>query len=212
MTSALGLFVNLALSTPLLPAKESIPLLIYGASSAVGAYAIKLAKLANIHPIIGVAGSGGDFAKSIGCDVVVDYRRDNVVEDIKKAVAEHAPGKKLLHVYDAISEQPSGEHINAVAEQGAIITHVLMNAKDYDAERFTVIRTMVGDVHGEDAYRRDFGSAYYRLFGKWMKEGRFAPHPYEVVAGGLEAVVGGLMRLKEGKVSAKKLIFKVADA
>jgi NADPH:quinone reductase-like Zn-dependent oxidoreductase len=212
MTSALGLFVNLALPTPLLPAKESIPLLIYGASSAVGAYAIKLAKLANIHPIIGVAGSGGDFAKSIGCDVIVDHRKGQVVEDIKKALSEHAPGRKLLHVYDAISEQPSGEHVNAVADQGATVTHVLMNTKDYDSEKFTVIRTMVGDSHGEDASRRDFAYAYYRLFGKWMKEGRFAPHPYEVVPGGLEAVVGGLMRLKEGKVSAKKLIFKVADA
>ncbi|GHJ85931.1 hypothetical protein NliqN6_2333 [Naganishia liquefaciens] len=212
MTSAIGLFVNLRLPTPLLPATEPTPVLVYGASSAVGAFAIKLAKLANIHPIIGVAGSGGDFAKSIGCDVIVDYRKGNVAEDIKSALREHASGKQLLHVYDAISEHGSGEHINAVADQGAIVTHVLQNEKDYDSSKFTVIRTMVGDSHGKDAYRQDFAYAYYRLMSKWMKEGRFKPHPYEVVSGGLEAVVGGLMQLKEGKVSAKKLLFKVSDA
>lgn len=212
MTSALGLFVNLRLPTPLLPASEPIPLLIYGASSAVGAFAIKLAKLANIHPIIGVAGSGGEFAKSIGCDVIVDYRKGNVAEDIKSALEKHAPGKQLLHVYDAISEHSSGDHINAVADKGAIVTHVLQNEKDYDSSKFTVIRTMVGDSHGKEAYRRDFAYAYYRLMSKWIKEGRFKPHPYEVVPGGLEAVVGGLMQLKEGKVSAKKLLFKVSDA
>lgn len=212
MTSALGLFVNLKLPTPLLPATEPQPLLIYGAASAVGAYAIKFAKLANIHPIIGVAGSGGDFAKSIGCDVIVDYRKGNVVDDIKKALKEHANGQKLLRVYDAISEHGSGDHINAVADQGAIVTHVLMNEKDYDANKFTVIRTMVGDSHGKEAYRRDFAYTYFRLFGKWLKEGRLQAHPYEVVPGGLEGVESGLLQLKEGKVSAKKLLFKIADA
>ncbi|KAJ9123656.1 hypothetical protein QFC24_003427 [Naganishia onofrii] len=212
MTSALGLFVNLKLPTPLLPATEPQPLLIYGAASAVGAYAIKFAKLANIHPIIGVAGSGGDFAKSIGCDVIVDYRKGNVVEDIKKALKEHANGQKLLRVYDAISEHGSGDHINAVADQGAIVTHVLMNEKDYDSNKFTVIRTMVGDSHGKEAYRRDFAYTYFRLFGKWLKEGRLQAHPFEVVPGGLEGVESGLLQLKEGKVSAKKLLFKIADA
>lgn len=144
--------------------------------------------------------------------MVVDYRNSNVVEDIKRAMSEHAPGQKLLHVYDAISEDPSGSHINAVADEGATITHVLMNTNDYDGDKFTVIRTLVGDAHGEDASRRDFAYAYFRLIGQWMKQGRFQPHPYEVVPGGLKAVVDGLMQLKEGKVSAKKLLFKVAEA
>ncbi|KAJ9100735.1 hypothetical protein QFC19_005474 [Naganishia cerealis] len=212
MTSAIGLFVNLALPTPLLPATEPRPLLIYGAASAVGAYAIKFAKLANIHPIIGVAGSGGEFAKSIGCDVIVDYRNGNVVEDIKKALKEHANGQKLLHVYDAISEHGSGDHINAVTDQGAIVTHVLQNEGDYDSSKFKIIRTMVGDSHGQEAYRRDFAYTYFRLFSKWLKEGRMQAHPHEVVPGGLEGVADGLLQLKNGEVSAKKLLFKISDA
>ncbi|KAH6910011.1 NADPH2:quinone reductase [Coprinopsis sp. MPI-PUGE-AT-0042] len=198
MTSAIGLFISLRLPTPLLPATQPIPLLIYGASSAVSAYAIKFAQLANIHPIIGVAGSGGDFAKSIGADVI--------------ALQEHAKGEKLLHVYDAISEGETGKHISEVASEGAYITHVLQNADDYDKKKnFTVIRTTVGDSHNKESdYKRDFATAYFRLFSRWLADGRLKAHPHEV-AGGLDDVVDGLKRLKEGKVSAKKLVFKVAD-
>jgi hypothetical protein len=36
-------------------------------------------------------------------------------------------------------------------------------------------------------------------------------HPYEVLPYGLESVEEGLRQLKEGNVSAKKLIYRVAD-
>jgi len=41
MTAALGLFQELDLPTPLHPATEKIPVVIYGGSSAVGAFALK---------------------------------------------------------------------------------------------------------------------------------------------------------------------------
>jgi NADPH:quinone reductase len=52
MTAAVGLFLRLGLPQPFVPASKPIPLLIYGAASAVGSYAIKLAKHSNIHPLI----------------------------------------------------------------------------------------------------------------------------------------------------------------
>jgi NADPH:quinone reductase len=178
----------------------------------VGAYAIKLAKLANIHPIIGVAGASSPFAQSIGADVVIDYRNGAVVQDIQKALEEYAKGHKLLHVYDAISEGESGKHVSEVASEGARITHVLQNTEDYDQSKgFTVVKTTVGDSHNKDvAFKRDFADAYFELFSRWLGDGRLTAHPYEVV-GGLDTVLDGLKRLKEGKVSAKKLLFKVAD-
>lgn len=48
-------------------------LVVYGASSSVGAYAVQLAKRAGFF-VVGVAGSSADYAKSIGADEVVDYR------------------------------------------------------------------------------------------------------------------------------------------
>lgn len=50
MTSAVALFYDLRLPIPITPAREPTPLIIHGGSSAVGAFTIKLASLANIHP------------------------------------------------------------------------------------------------------------------------------------------------------------------
>ncbi len=52
MTAAIALYQQHKLPLPWLPAKENIPLVVYGGSTAVGAFAIKLAKLSKISPII----------------------------------------------------------------------------------------------------------------------------------------------------------------
>ena len=207
MTAVIGMFDRLQLPTPLAPAKEDVPLLVYGGSSAVGAFTIKLAKLANIHPIIAVAGSGGEFARSIGADHVVDYRKNNVVADIKTALH----GKKLERAYDAISEGDSVAHIDQVLADGGIHTTVLEVKEQETATRIKVVRTMVGDAHNGAPHLQDLASAYYRLIGRWLADGRFEPHPHEVLPGGLAGVEEGLRRLQEGKVSAKKLVFRIDE-
>jgi NADPH:quinone reductase-like Zn-dependent oxidoreductase len=55
------MFRNLKLPTPWNPATTSTPFVIYGASSAVGSFAIKLARNSNIHPIIAIAGKGSHY-------------------------------------------------------------------------------------------------------------------------------------------------------
>jgi NADPH2:quinone reductase len=208
MTAAIGLFVKLDhLPTPLSPAKEGEenPLVIYGGSSAVGAFAIKLAKLANIHPIITVAGSSGDFAKSIGADIVVDYRQGDVSEGLKKALG----GKQLLGAYDAISEKDSVNHLADVVQPGGKIVTVLPTPTP--SSNITVERMSVGESHDGSPYVRDFASAYFRLFTRWAEQGRFDPHPHEVIPGGLSGVEEGLRRLQQGKVNAKKLVFRIEE-
>lgn len=54
-----------------------IPLIVYGASGAVGAYAIKLAQTSNIHLIIAVAGRAQPFVETLITrekgDIIIDY-------------------------------------------------------------------------------------------------------------------------------------------
>jgi NADPH:quinone reductase len=107
MTAAIGLYINLELPAPWHPATKPIPLIVYGASSAVGAFAIKLAVRSNVHPIIAVGGKGEAFVKSIidesKGDVFVDYRSgaDKLVEGMKAGLK----GAEVYHAYDAISEK-----------------------------------------------------------------------------------------------------------
>jgi len=63
---------------------------VYGASTSVGAHAVKLARNSNIHPIIAIAGRGTDYVTTIvdttKGDAVFDYRdgADKVIGKIKK--------------------------------------------------------------------------------------------------------------------------------
>lgn len=49
------------------------------------------------------------------------------------------------------------------------------------------------------------------LFGLGLAEGWFKGHPYEVVEGGLDGLQKALQILEEGKISAKKLVLRIAD-
>lgn len=113
MTAALGMYQRLKLPVPWCPADQEIPLVIYGAASAVGAYAVKMAVLSNIHPLICVAGRGIPYVetlidKSKG-DIVIDYRQghDAVVSGMKNALG----GEKLIYAFDAVSEFGSYQNI-----------------------------------------------------------------------------------------------------
>ncbi|EAU38810.1 conserved hypothetical protein [Aspergillus terreus NIH2624] len=93
MTSAVALYQHLRLPVPWQPATSPLPLVIYGGASAVGAYAIQLARRSNIHPIIAVAGRGIPFVEGLldrsKGDSVIDYRQgdDAVISGIRAALA-----------------------------------------------------------------------------------------------------------------------------
>lgn len=71
------------------------PLVIYDAASAVGAYAVKLANLLNVHLLLCVAHRGISFMKSLvdEIDAILDYRKgeDFVVGEIQRLLE----GKEL---------------------------------------------------------------------------------------------------------------------
>lgn len=213
MTAALGLHERLGFDAPWVTGSKNgeTPLLVYGGASAVGAYAIKLAQRAGIHPIIAVAGRGIPFVESLLSkdkgDAVVDYRNgdDAVVSGIRSALN----GKKLAHAFDAVSENGSYTNIVKVLESDGQLTLVLPG-KEYEGVPETVQRTttMVGEAHGKD---KDFAFVFFRYMARGLAEGWFKPHPVEVVGGGLEGVEEGLRNLKEGKASATKYVFRIGE-
>lgn len=222
MTAAIGLHLRLGLPTPWAPATEPIPLVVYGGASAVGAFAIKLAAKSNIHPIIAVAGRGRSFVETLidssKGDAIVDYRDGDeaVVQGIRDALG--AAG--LKHALDATAEHNS--YVNtakAMQAAGGKITTVLP-VKEYEdmPDKVDFSTTWVGIAHGDkEMYgkiqheAKDFAYAWFRLFARWLDDGSFKPHPYEVVEGGFQGVEKGLKNLMEGKASAVKYVFRIAD-
>ncbi|GAB7350169.1 hypothetical protein MBLNU459_g0834t1 [Dothideomycetes sp. NU459] len=214
LTSAVGLYARLGLPQPWLPATTRIPLVIYGASSAVGSYALQLAAKSNIHPLICVAGKAGAHVEKFldrgKGDTIVDYRGGDaaVVEGIKAALDG---GEQLRYAFDCVSEKGSFQNLSKVlAPQGGSKITLVLPGADYSdipagIEHST---TMVGDVHGK---LKDFGYVYFRYLTRGLEEGWFKPQPQEVVPGGLAGVQQALQNLKDGKASAVKYVFKIAD-
>ena len=184
----------------------------------MGAFVIKLARQADIHPIIAVAGKGASYVETLldpsKGDAIVDYRKgaDAVVQELQTALRKSAPGvSQFPYVFDAVSEHGSVDIIGKVIDPKGAATFVL----DYNADvlpptvRHT--RTGVSDVHGDVAATRDLGFVGYRYFGKGLRDGWFSGHPFEVRENGLEGVEAALTDLKNGKASAVKYVFRIAD-
>ncbi|RYP57158.1 hypothetical protein DL769_009659 [Monosporascus sp. CRB-8-3] len=209
MTAAVGLYLRLGLPEPWRPATEPIPLVIYGAASAVGAYSVQLAKRSNIHPLICVAGKSGSYVETLidrsKGDTIIDYRDGDeaVVEGLKKA----AGGTRLLYAFDAVAEHGSYINLGRVLSEGSKMTLVLPPGGDSPVHVAASL-TLVGSVHNE---AKDFGFVYFRYLGRGLQEGWFKPHPQVVVPGGLAGIQKALEDLIAGKAHAVKFVFRIAD-
>ncbi|KAJ4266110.1 fusarubin cluster-oxidoreductase [Fusarium torreyae] len=214
LTAACALYARLGLPEPWLPVSDSqrIPLVIWGASSAVGSYAIQLAKRSNIHPLICVAGRAQDHVEKLidrsKGDTVIDYRegRQTVVKEIKASLN----GAKLEYAFDAVSEMGSYQTIcEALDHQTGKIT-LIVPAQSYSDIPKTIQKsvTTVASIH-EDL--KDFGYVFTRYFSKGLEEGWLKAHPQEIIPGGLEGVEKGLKDLKNGTASAVKYVYRIAD-
>jgi len=209
-TAAIGVYVDQGLPPPWQPATEAIPLLVYGAASSVGAYAVQLARRSNVHPIICVAGSSIPYVETLidrsRGDTIVDYRDGDeaVVQGLQKAIGD----AKVLHAFDAVSEHNSYQNLCRVLPTGAKFNTVL-GIRDYKVpDGITHAMTGVGRVHRD---LKDFGFVYFRYFGRGLAEGWFKAQPQEVVPGGLAGVEVGLTNLREGKGHGVKYVFRIAD-
>jgi NADPH2:quinone reductase len=219
LTAAVALFRNLGLPTPWNPSTKSTPFLIYGASSSVGSYAIKFARNSNIHPIIAVAGKGTHYVRTLLSesegDVVIDYRNgpDQTIKEIRAHLKNGDYGQ-VRHGLDPGIGEPSQKVLTEIVAPDGEINLVLPS--DWDAGSATKTSTSVGIVHNQDngaygADGTDLGLVTCRWISRAWQAGTFEGHPFEVRPGGLEGVGQALQDLKDGKQSAVKYVFRIAD-
>ncbi|KAH8645503.1 zinc-binding oxidoreductase-like protein ToxD [Xylariales sp. PMI_506] len=196
---------------------ERVPLLIYGVTSAVGAFAAKLARLSGLGPIIGVAGRSRNYASRL-CDHVADYRmgEDALVAAIEDILTREGLGVKVTNVFDAISEGGSIElALRFLDLDGGIVCTALppkVFAKDKENFRYPAgvraYHTVVAQVHST---LKDIGYLWSRFLGRLLEDGRLDAHPYEVIPGGLDGVLTGLQKLRDGKASAVKYVYRIEE-
>ncbi|KAG0652183.1 trans-enoyl reductase [Hyphodiscus hymeniophilus] len=236
-TSAISLFRRQRLPPPWSPLTYSTPtpIIIYGASSAVGTFAIKLARISNLHPIIAIAGSSTthllpllDASKG---DTLVDYRLG--VDEMKRLVKEKLNGAPCHHALDCISSKgtwiPVSHMLSPSTSTQTSYLSVTSGANQYNEpeipEGVKVVYTYVGTAHA-GKYRQGMpmqdGEAhvkgdpewtwlFYRYVGRMLADGRLSGHPFQVVDGGLEGIEKGLGMLRRGEVGGRKLVYRVGE-
>jgi NADPH:quinone reductase len=237
-TAAVGLYRSLELSSPFDRTDDQVlevdqePLVVNGGSTAVGSFAIKLAKLnPRIGPIIATAGSSAGYVKSLEPDAVVDYRSATIAEDLKQALR----GKAARYVFDASNSPRSVEYLASIMEPGgrySCTSKLYANASlGVDDSMENSLRdagvwyenAFVGDVHdqpfriGGISYAvkpggKEFGAAMSSFFEKSVANGMLKGHPFELVKGGLHGVLEALMELKQRKQGGNaKFVTRIED-
>jgi NADPH2:quinone reductase len=205
---------------------NEIPLVIYGASGAVGSAAVQLAQLADIHPLICVAGESGasvvqPLLNSSKGDVLVDYREgsEKLVQKMQAALGE----RKLHHVFDCVSEHGSSANTCRVLERGGRISLVLPSGVKDVPPGFEINTTMAGslwagfdnrsETHGSMGFEgpMEFGYCYSRLIGHWFREGKLRVHTPEAVEGGLLGVEKALKKMRKGENHGVKYVVRVGE-
>ena len=229
MTTALALYQRLSLPLPWNPTTERLPLIIYGAASALGSFAIQFAVQSNIHPLICVAGRGIPHVESLidksKGDVVFDYREgdEKLVQNLQQAVSK--AGGKVEKAFDAVSEHNSYQNISKVIDQKTGQITLILPGKDYAEipsgikHSLTLVSAAYADGDTEPQQKKsgalvgnqEFAYLFYRYISRGLEKGFFKAHPHQVVPGGLEGVQQGLQDLKDGKASAVKYVFRIAD-
>jgi len=224
MTAAMALFSRLPLPQPWSPTSHPLPLIIYGASSSVGCYAIQLARRANIHPLILIAGKGASYVETLidrsKGDTIVDYHGgpEAVISGIKGALqAQNLGTHDCRYAFDVISGNESWKPLLEVIKPNgsdAAITLLLPYPVDTFPEGVQHSRTGVGGCHSQKDTRdwdQDLAYVFFRLFARGLQDGWLRGHPWEVRLGGLDGVEAALRDLKEGKNSAKKYVFRISE-
>ncbi|KAK7694089.1 hypothetical protein QCA50_003665 [Cerrena zonata] len=203
------------------PAKAAVSkwILIYGASTSVGLFAIQLAHLAGYKVVTTASPKNHQLAKSLGADAVFDYRDPDVVNKIKEVTGDSihigfdtvslessqkisiqtfapGPGKLLVILPPSKAAQ---EIRSDVLVQVTLIYTSLGRAFDYKGSHYPV----QADDHSHMA-------EFLKKTPELVKSGAIKPNPVKLWPGGLEAVEEGLEYLKEGKNSGEKVVFRIA--
>jgi NADPH:quinone reductase-like Zn-dependent oxidoreductase len=216
--------------SPCTSSSRPLPFIIYGASSALGAFSAKFAKASNIHPIIAIGGGSKGYVTSLldkrRGDTWIDYRQD--VESMKREVKEALGDTAAFHAVDCISDKGTWIPVAQMLTSGGQVS-VFTGSNLYDEIEIpsgvTIKYTYVGSAHS-GAYlpmmpkqpnpevvesAPEFTHVLFRYMSRMLLKGTLEGHPYEVIPGGLNGVASGLQRLKNGEARGKKFIYRIGD-
>ncbi|PBL00228.1 GroES-like protein [Armillaria gallica] len=208
------------------PPLSSSPILIYGAGSTAGQYAIQLLHAAGYENIIVTASSKHhEYLGSLGATATIDYRSPSLSEDIAKAVG--GDGKVVLAVDCITAEGTIAEVAKVISQTGTVA--LLLPIKEgnnvtgeKDAQMYMSIpegrspfsesvnvrgvRTL---LYQENGFQKE--NVMPKILPELLEKGIIQPNRVHLLDQGTfkERVSAGLDLLRNNKVSGEKLVVKI---
>lgn len=181
--------------------------LIWGGASSVGSFAIQSARRLGFTVYATASPRHHEYLKTLGAHAVFDYRADDVVSQIVRAVREDG---MVLHTAHCVVEgglQPTLDVLRETKGEAAAarVAHSPVLPKDHPTLENTQITFNYPPL---DAAERD--RHIRECFHGWLREGlesgAVVPSPHtQVEGGGLEGLNAALDKLRDG-VSGTKIV------
>lgn len=204
------------------PAKENGWILIYGGSSAVGLFALQLAKFLGYKVVTTASKHNHDLVKQYGADEVFDYKSPDAIEQIKKVT-----GGGVDKALDCISLKETNEFTGkCFGDKGGQLNVILApegKVPDNVKYAFTLLYTWFGksfDFGARGAEKRHFPvveedvKAHKKLVQQtpeYLELGAFKAPPIENW-GGLDDIIAGFDKMEQGKNSGHRIVYKIGSA
>ncbi|KAJ4419138.1 putative secondary metabolism biosynthetic enzyme [Gnomoniopsis sp. IMI 355080] len=219
---AQGLYQSLQLPLPDVEplTTRKIPILIYGASTASGVMGIQWAKMSNCTVVVTCSPKNFAYLKELGADFCVDYH----AEDCAAQIQAFTKGR-LKHAWDCISTVESARicaaAMSALGGHYCSLLFLTSSVLKKVNPRITCSTVLGYTILGEDIEKEtvvkkrpeDFehGKMFWKTAENLLLSGRFRPVQQVVNQGGrgLDGILKGLQYLKQGKVSAQKLVYTI---
>jgi len=190
---------------------------VYGGSSSVGMFAIQLAHLAGYKVITVASAKNWDLCKSLGADVVFDYKDPEVVSKIKDTTQN-----SLHHGFDTIGNLAS-QSLSLRSYGPGPGKLIVIQPPQPEAQKLrgdviiqhTLIYTSLGwefrlrQLYPPAPEDRAHMAAFLKKLPELVSSGSIQPNPIKLWAGGLENITDGLQYMREGKNSAEKIVYRL---
>ncbi|KAF8527063.1 hypothetical protein JB92DRAFT_2699590, partial [Gautieria morchelliformis] len=172
LTAVQALYLPSRLGLPEPPAQEPSKawILIWSGGTAVGSYAIQLAKLTGLRVATTASPRHWAQLESYGADLIVDYKDQNVVGKLKKDT-----GNSIRYGLDCVSGGDSyNQAQDAFHPEGGTLVMLLPPTEDLPRSKVKTTVTMIYTALGEDA---PWGSLVFKadpsdrqLIVRWNKK------------------------------------------
>ncbi|KAJ4008127.1 hypothetical protein NW752_010007 [Fusarium irregulare] len=214
------------------PKQADSPVLIWGASSSVGIYALQVLKHWGFKNLIAVASEKQhDYLRSIGATQTFDYRKTDVVEQILNSM-ENKPEPKLPYIIDCIgSLNGTLKPLTRIAQPGSTVAVMLpVILKDATVEEepeyeMDVSKVLIGEW-ADGVEVRGVRTHFYlsneffkerlqpEIVPQLLKDGIIKPNRYRVVEGSsaVERAQKAVDILRNKEVSGERLVWRVAES